>query len=504
MPVSVSYPGVYVEELPSGSRTITGVSTSITAFVGRAARGPTNESVIIHSFGEFERIFGGIFKESMMSYAVYQYFLNGGGTAVIVRVDNGGKLTEFEKSGTNLKFESANPGSWSKNLSLSVNNEINDTDSDKANLFNLVVTDSATNDVETYLNLSINPKSSSFVTKVLENESQLVRVAGDGSSAIDKVPSPGDYTIKDKTKEGTDGNDLKSTDVLGKQSDKTGIYALDNVDLFNLLCIPPYDKDNEAATDVYAAANQYCKEKRAILLVDPPLSWKKVADAVSGSKSNMISENATMFFPRLIMKDIKDDNRLASFVPCGAVAGVIARNDTLRGIWKAPAGIEANLAGVSDLQVRLTDSENGQLNPLGVNCLRIMPGAGPVIWGSRTLKGADRLADQWKYLSVRRTALYIEESLYRGTHWVVFEPNDDSLWGQIRLSVGAFMHDLFSKGAFQGSDPKQAYLVKCDKETTTQYDIDRGIVNILVGFAPLKPAEFVILKIQQLTGQEKA
>jgi phage tail sheath protein FI len=152
----------------------------------------------------------------------------------------------------------------------------------------------------------------------------------------------------------------------------------------------------------------------------------------------------------------------------------------------------------------MTDEENGSLNPLGINCLRVMPGVGRVVWGARTLKGADRLANQWKYLPVRRTALYIEESLYRGTQWAVFEPNDEPLWAQIRLNVGAFMHDLFTKGAFQGSTPKEAYLVKCDKETTTQYDIDRGIVNIVVGFAPLKPAEFVMIKIQQLAGQREA
>jgi hypothetical protein len=150
----------------------------------------------------------------------------------------------------------------------------------------------------------------------------------------------------------------------------------------------------------------------------------------------------------------------------------------------------------------LTDNENGELNPLGVNCLRIMPAAGIVVWGSRTMRGADRLTDQWKYLAVRRMALYIEESLYRGTQWVVFEPNGEALWSQIRLNIGAFMQDLFTKGAFKGTTPKEAYFVKCDKDTTTQYDIDRGIVNIVVGFAPLKPAEFVILKIQQLTGQE--
>jgi len=136
-----------------------------------------------------------------------------------------------------------------------------------------------------------------------------------------------------------------------------------------------------------------------------------------------------------------------------------------------------------------------------VNCLRSLPAAGRVIWGSRTLQGNDRLASEWKYVPVRRLALFLEESLYRGTHWVVFEPNDEPLWSQIRLNIGAFMHNLFRQGAFQGKSPNEAYFVKCDKETTTQTDINLGIVNILVGFAPLKPAEFVIIKIQQMAGQ---
>ena len=183
------------------------------------------------------------------------------------------------------------------------------------------------------------------------------------------------------------------------------------------------------------------------------------------------------------------------------MAGVFARTDTQRGVWKAPAGLDASLNGVPALQISLTDAENGQLNPLGVNCLRSFGVAGRVVWGSRTLRGADQLADEWKYIPVRRTALFIEESLYRGTKWVVFEPNDEPLWAQIRLNVGAFMHNLFRQGAFQGSTPREAYFVKCDKETTTQNDINLGIVNIVVGFAPLKPAEFVVIKLQQMAGQ---
>jgi phage tail sheath protein FI len=179
----------------------------------------------------------------------------------------------------------------------------------------------------------------------------------------------------------------------------------------------------------------------------------------------------------------------------------MARTDTARGVWKAPAGLDAALNGIQGLQVNLTDAENGMLNPLGINCLRDFKINGRVVWGARTLRGADQLADEYKYIPVRRTALYIEESLYRGTQWVVFEPNDEPLWAQIRLNVGAFMHDLFRQGAFQGQTPKDAYFVKCDKETTTQNDINLGIVNIVVGFAPLKPAEFVIIKIQQIAGE---
>ena len=173
-------------------------------------------------------------------------------------------------------------------------------------------------------------------------------------------------------------------------------------------------------------------------------------------------------------------------------------------MWKAPAGLDAGFVGVAALTVTLTDGENGQLNPRGINCLRSFPTFGRVVWGARTLRGADALASEWKYLPVRRMALFIEESLYGGTKWVVFEPNDEPLWSQIRLNIGAFMQNLFRQGAFQGRSPSEAYFVKCDAETTTQNDINLGVVNIHVGFAPLRPAEFVVIRIQQMAGQVEA
>jgi phage tail sheath protein FI len=196
-----------------------------------------------------------------------------------------------------------------------------------------------------------------------------------------------------------------------------------------------------------------------------------------------------------------NNGKLRSFGPSGTIAGIYARTDTTRGVWKAPAGTDAVLVGVQGLDVVLTDAENGDLNQHGVNCLRVFPVFGAVCWGARTVSGDDEIGSEYKYVPVRRTALFIEESLFRALKWVVFEPNDEPLWAQIRLNVGAFMQNLFRQGAFQGQSPRDAYFVKCDKQTTTQNDINLGIVNIVVGFAPLKPAEFVIIKVQQIAGQ---
>jgi phage tail sheath protein FI len=210
---------------------------------------------------------------------------------------------------------------------------------------------------------------------------------------------------------------------------------------------------------------------------------------------------AAAYFPRIKLPDPLNNLQLRTFAPCGVVAKLYARTDSTRCVWKAPAGVDATLDGVQGMVYQLTDNEQGALNPLGLNCFRIFPIYGPVAWGARTIAGADAAASEWKYVPVRRLALYLEESLYRRIQWVVFESNDEPLWAQIRLNLGAFMHTLFLQGAFQGNTPQKAYIVKCDSETTTQDDINRGVVNILVGFASLKPAEFVVIKIQQMAEQ---
>jgi phage tail sheath protein FI len=498
MPSTLTYPGVYIEEIPSGVRTITGVATSVTAFIGRARRGPVNEPVTINNFGDFERTFGGMWLKSSMSYAVRDFYLNGGSQAVIVRLDRNGATAELElptSGAESLTLVAANVGEWGNDIAAEVNYNTKD-ESDTA-LFNLILSDGQT--IEEFLNVSVDPDDARYVLRVLKERSKLVKVGG---YMPDSGPLATDHPVQ--ATGGVDGDGLRSDEFLGSEAGKTGIYALEKADIFNLLCIPPYKDDRNVDYNmIIDPAAAYCEKRRAMLLVDPPSGWSSKYDAITGIAAGVgtTSKNSALFFPRLRQPNPLRDNQMEEFAPCGAVAGVFARTDTQRGVWKAPAGLDATLVGVPQLSVPLTDPENGELNPLGINCLRAMPAAGRVIWGSRTLQGNDRLASEWKYIPVRRVALYIEESLYRGTQWVVFEPNDEPLWAQIRLNVGAFMHSLFRQGAFQGTTPKDAYFVKCDKETTTQNDIDRGIVNILVGFAPLKPAEFVVIKIQQIAGQ---
>jgi phage tail sheath protein FI len=542
-PNNPTFPGVYILEVPSQVRAITGVPTSITAFIGRALHGPVNTPTAIFSMADFERQFGGVWKDALLGYAVKDFFQNGGGQALVVRLFKktdasdgttiiGTTAAQDPVNPASLRLQASSPGSWSQDLGFriehpaavdagvlaSLGEGIVDAD-----VFHLVIGEIGGVDVggnstidtplEQHLNLTVK-ESTRRVDRVLAESSDLL-VAVDLPS--DRPPA-GTYPDEPRTAApttelvaGDDGVGLDDNSFIqsGSAAAKEGLYALEKADIFNLLYIPPYAMNADPADvggTVLTEAAAYCKTRRAVLLIDGLQGWGKLADVSSGvsSVASLVSaarDYTALYFPWLKKADPMRGFQTARFPPGGTVAGIIARTDATRGVWKAPAGLDAAMGGVTSLDVPLTDDENGVLNPRAVNCLRTFPAAGHVVWGSRTLAGDDYLASQWKYLPIRRLALYIEESLYRGTQWVVFEPNDEPLWAQIRLNIGAFMHGLFRKGAFQGQTPRDAYVVKCDKETTTQADIDRGIVNILVGFAPLKPAEFVIIRIQQLAGQ---
>lgn len=512
MPVQLNYPGVYVEELSSGVRTITGVPTSVTAFVGRALRGPLHKPMTLTSFADFERTFGGLWSESHLGYSVRDFFQQGGGTALVVRVHaaaaNDTASLSLGAGNRRLKLNAASPGSWGTKLKATVDSEVRlkDDGTKDPNLFNLTVFDEGTDVREVFRNVSIAPGAARRVDLVLAAESTLVTA---------ETPLPtnpqNSFPVDATATNGGDGGAIGATDIAtgaNFQTDKKGLYALEHADLFNLLVIPPYAGagelgDLDVDTTVVDAAVRYAEKRRAVVVLDPPPGWNTVAAAKTGATAATFtsSKNAAVYFPRVRQPDPLRDNQAMRFAPSGAVAGVIARTDANRGVWKAPAGLDATLSGVAELAVPLTDPEIGLLNPEAVNCLRVAPSVGHVVWGARTRNGADRIASEWKYLPVRRTALFIEESLFRGIQWAVFEPNDEPLWAQLRLNIGAFLNNLFRQGAFQGKTPREAYFVKCDATTTTQTDINLGVVNILVGFAPLKPAEFVVLRLQQIAGQ---
>lgn len=546
MPPTFTYPGVYIEEIPSGVHTITGVATSIAAFVGWAAQGPTDEAVLVQSFSDFANQFGGLDSRSYLGYAVSQFFANGGQQAYIVRIvsDNSGGNTAAAPTSveiTGLTFDSTNPtstvtintsgtggltltalspGVWGRNYGIQVQPRADDY-----TRFSLSVTytdpvTSTQSVVESFPNLSLSSTDSQarYVVNIVNEQSRFVTAKMDSTTpltltntpSVPASPKPSNPATVSLSG-GDDGTVLSpSTDpttpiafetALNSNPTATGggIHLLDTVPIFNLLCIP-----GEIVPGTISDLQAYCFRKRAFMIVDCQSSanFGNLQNGPGGIiGSNAI--NSAFYFPWINQFD-SQLNMTRPFPPCGFVAGIYAATDVSRGVWKAPAGIDASLSGESGLTSLLTDEQNGTLNILGINCLRHFPAYGDVVWGARTLRGNDQVGSEWKYVPIRRLALYLESSLFDGTQWVVFEPNDEKLWGQIRLNVGAFMQGLFLQGAFQGTSPQQAYFVKCDGENNPQSSIDQGIVNILVGFAPLFPAEFVVIQIQQMAGQLQA
>ena len=638
--VQVTYPGVYIQERASGVRTIAPVSTSIAAFIDFFAEGPINEAVRIQGMGDFERIFGGLDVRSPASYAIAQFFLNGGSDAYVIRVAASDTTHPLATATVGLRtaggalaatLRASSQGAWGNRVRAVVeptgvdgafNLLVQRYDSTGAtarpvvaeaaylgltmatgaryfvdvigegsalvtavhegaaseapaasgtygaavdgDLFDLaaptlpasgatftinLVGATATTAYTGTLTYTTAPTTLKELRRVLERAiqgakdasgNQPATLAGASVSLVDDrflirlrrgatgyepgmrvtftgaaalgldggyanvqeyVLGGGAVAAQAAGTSGADGLEPGADELRGSRADKSGIYALLDVDLFNLLCIPrAVELSATEMTAVYADALVFCQEERAFLLVDIPEAKDSVDEVLDWLDDNggLRSKDSALFFPRVNVPDPKNEYRPKALANSGTIAGIFARTDATRGVWKAPAGLDATLRGVHSLAAALTDEQNGVLNPVAINCLRTFPIHGSVVWGSRTLDGADAIASEWKYVPIRRLTLMIEESLYRGTRWVVFEPNDEDLWAKIRQNVRTFMLGLFRQGAFQGKGPDDAFYVKCDGETTTAGDRQRGIVNIEVGFAPQRPAEFVVITIQQI------
>lgn len=672
MALQLTYPGVYVQELPSGTHSISGVATSITAFVGYLTRGPIDTPVQCLNFGDFQRVFGGLDPNSVTSFQVSQFFLNGGSECWVSRVcassappiqpattlhgapppsssgggGSGGKNLA-PTSGTNLvAIDSQNPGTWGQNIFVTIDYMTN-----RPNSFNMTATlysvasnsnasSSSYSVVQTQSlpsvtldlsqsnslvevmqsgnqatsllavpNLSTTPSvlvpfasgtmlaftppktpvAVSSVTVTLQppgsdptkpppmltatlNRSFTIATVADLIAAIQSAisnasgvmgypslasaqvrsclspfvsasgtqaqlvqvwaPDPGlaGYLINVSTNPGTlfttqsinyqaqqllgpsplpanpDGLPPTGFDIAGNSTNRTGIFSLDAMRMVNIIAVP--DMAAMTTSDYLTSATatlNYAIQRKAFAILDMPGSVTTPSGAVAWATSTpgtfgtgIIS--AATYWPQVQIPS-PFSTQLLSLGASGTMAGVYATTDVNRGVWKAPAGIGAPLAGVQQLAYVMNDGENGQINPLGINALRTFPTYDNVAWGARTLASPNVADDDWKYVSVRRLTLYLEQSLIQGLQWVVFEPNDAALWAQIRLSVNAFLHPLYLQGAFVGATPSQAYQVICDESTTTPEDMDNGIVNILILFAPVKPAEFVVISLQQMAGQ---
>ncbi|WP_375495001.1 phage tail sheath family protein [uncultured Nostoc sp.] len=567
MPVTPSYPGIYIQELPSSTHTITAAPTSIAVFIGYTHPFLTlnpGKAIEIFSFTDYEREFGGFFTSNAfdsgtskalfgsVANAVNQFFLNGGSDAYVIGLTP--KYNDPTKPGSQpIEIEAATHtigGIVFK--ALQPTDTVDLTVTIVPNASNAAIADITIfygSQIETYRGVTVTfnqADNRNFIENRIgtatNHISSLVTVTPSvtqqqgqpshndyGTAFTPATSAPLTYPPNANPTNNANWTVFNSADFTLGTPTAPAIFdqdsELDKLPIFNLLVLPgivnPF---------ILSEALAFCERKQAFLIMDPPfadiadgqLKNSIYYDKVNPNSENPIpqSTNGALYFPYIKSTDpitgkATDSVTGQAFIlpPSGTVAGIYARTDLNRGVWKAPAGLETtilNTTGVVDgtgtlPDGRLTNSQQGVLNLVGINCLRTFPGVGTVVYGARTLVGYDQPTEtpfqQWKYVPVRRMALFIEQTLLQNLGWVVFEPNDEPLWAAIRLSIGNFMLSLFKQGALQGSTPSQAFQVKCDSSTTTSDDQNRGIVNIIVAFAPLKPAEFVIVNIAQLAGQ---
>jgi hypothetical protein len=488
MPTTLSHPGTYIGEA-SGDHAITGVPTSIGLFVGWAARGPTDRASRLASFADFERAYGGLDARSLLGFSVKHFFDNGGTDLYVLRVVHGDATSSSATAGS-LTIEASSPGAWANACQVRITRSAGDPAR-----FGLEVSlDSSL--VERFADLSLLSDDPCFIEDIVNKRSGFVVAKAHDTT----LPADDTVIALGNDRAGADGTVLAPGDPAFHAAVLASFGAgtvTDHIDLFNIVCVPGLTDD---AT--IGKLQEHCKARRAFLLVDS-VEGTQAADmpATLAGLTGDSANNAALYYPWVEAPDPLQPGRQRVFPPCGFVAGIYARSDADRGVWKAPAGTGATINGASAPAVAMTDEDGDLLNQYGINCLRRFPGHGTLVWGARTLHGDSRRGSEWKYVPTRRLALFLEESLSRGTQWAVFERNDESLWAKIRSSVGAFLQGLFRQGAFQGNSARDAYYVSCGPDTTTQADINSGIVNIDVGFAPVRPAEFMFLRVQQRTGR---
>ncbi|HET7812513.1 MAG TPA: hypothetical protein VFL16_18220 [Steroidobacteraceae bacterium] len=479
-------------------RVIARAATNIAAFVGRALKGPVNEPVPIRSFADYTRVFGGLWQPSTLSYAVEQFFENGGRCAVIVRVVNGARPPTLTLPTANSRLTLRGVGAGSREF-LRASVDYDGIESKEQDRFNLVVQRVRTagseqiEDQEIFRRLSITPGADRFVADVLL-ESRLVRVQGSApTERPTRTPPAANGAVIGYTPSNPDGDDggpITDYDIIGSAQSGTGIFALQAAPDINLLCIPPLTRDHDVGLSTLLVAGRFCRERRAILIVDPPGEWASNAAALDGLRHwPFRSEDAAMFFPRVVAFD-RLRGRFELFAPCGVAAGMIARCDESWPVWAAAEGDDAILRPGLRPAWTVSNSDRARLINAGINLLQSVRIPPRYAASPRTLASGAAAVSDWRYLSARRLALFVITSIERGTRWMLFERNAPSTWTLARAQVEAFLASLYAEGAFVGRTGEEGYFAVCDDRINNAETMRAGKFNLAFGFAASKPGEY--------------
>ncbi|HEX3707934.1 MAG TPA: phage tail sheath subtilisin-like domain-containing protein [Mycobacteriales bacterium] len=505
MPTYLS-PGVYMEEVSSGTKPIEGVGTALAAFVGFAERGPVNEPTLVTNWTQFTQSFGEFVEGAFLAHSVYAYFLNGGGAAYVVRVGSDGTGSEPAEPTARAAIPAAGEATKAAfsvralaagTAGDGITVEVSEATEPSEDSFKLTVKRAGKVE-ETFDNVTTRRGSQNVVT-VVRAQSKLINIEETRGAAL-AVPAQGaDVAL-------SGGNHpavptVTADDYVGNSSARTGFAGLEAIENITMLAVPDlmtaYQQgiiDNDGLKAVQLAMIAHCElMSDRVAIIDPPpgLNAQQIKDWRMDF-AGYDSKFATLYWPWLKVMD-PASGKTISMPPSGQMAGVWARNDDTRGVHKAPAN--EVLRGVISLDLNITKGEQDQLNPIGINCIRSFPGQGIRIWGARTLSSDP----EWRYLNVRRLFNYVEKSILLGTNWVVFEPNDRILWDSVRRTITMFLTRVWRSGALFGSTPEEAFYVKCDDENNPVENRDVGILTVDIAIAPVKPAEFVVFRISQLT-----
>jgi len=474
------------------------VPTGIAAFLGRTLKGPVNHPVSVASFAEFQQIFGGLWQPSTLSYALEQFFENGGRRALVVRLTNGARppTLTLPASGAALRLIALNPGSR-EYLRASVDYDgIGETESDR---FNLVVQrvrsagSELIEDQEIFRRVSVMKSSGRYVTDVLL-ESRLVRVIGPvpvyrpDRSLSGPAGAVVGYAVSNP--DGDDGAPLTDYDVIGSAIEGTGVFALKSAARFNMLCIPPLTREADLGLSILLVAAKFCRERQALLVVDPPSTWLSARTALDAWRTwPFRSDSAVMYYPRIQAFD-RLRGRVETFASSGAAAGMIARSDEAWPVWAAAESEESILRPGLRPAVAVSDSDRVRLAQAGINTLVSVRSTLRTALSPRTLAAGGCGISDWRYLSARRLALFIAGSIEAGTRWVTLEHNGPATWERARAAAAAFLDELAAQGAFIGNSPDESHFVIGDERVNRPSLVAEGKFNLLFGFATSKPGEF--------------